>query len=609
MQAFHDTSDDCGLHDLGYVGDMFTWHRGLMWSRLDRAIGNSEWRQMHQNAALVHLEYNHSDHRPLLLDTEFYTPSSTASDNQHRFEAKWFREEGFSDIVKEEWESAASASDPNDVLARLKTMHAGLHAWDHRVLRRPKKRLRAAQRELEAVMRGPFTPNNEERKHELAMLIKKVLEQEEICWNQHSRANWLKNGDKNTAYFHSFATARRKRNFIKKLKNLSGNFVEGTDNLNPIILKYFSNLFSTENTAVDADFLEKVSPKVTEVMNNDLIAPFTPEDVKKAVFSIGDLKAPGPDGLHALFYKKFWHLVGQDITVVVLKAINEKEIPAGWNETVVVLIPKVDNPEEVSQFRPISLCNVVYKIISKMLAARLKVILPDIISPTQSSFVPRRLITDNVLVAYECVHKIKNKRKGKTRLCAVKLDMHKAYDRVEWDFLRRIMSRLGFHSQWIDLVKACVTSVSYSIRFNSQMTDSFVPIRGIRQGDPLSPYLFLLCVEGLSSCLKHVEEIGGIEGIKVCRGAPSVSHLLFADDSLILLKAELNNAISLQQVLDSYCANSGQLISVAKSSISFSPNTPVEVKVEICNTLNINTEALSNKYLGLLALVGADRSD
>jgi hypothetical protein len=107
----------------------------------------------------------------------------------------------------------------------------------------------------------------------------------------------------------------------------------------------------------------------------------------------------------------------------------------------------------------------------------------------------------------------------------------------------------------------------------------------------------------------HVEEIGGIEGVKVCRGAPSVSHLLFADDSLILLKADLNNAISLQQVLESYCANSGQLISVAKSSVFFSPNTHVDARIQVCNTLNIDTEALSDKYLGLPALVGIDRSD
>jgi hypothetical protein len=161
---------------------------------------------------------------------------------------------------------------------------------------------------------------------------------------------------------------------------------------------------------MDPIFLEKVIPRVTVEMNTKLMAPFSADDVKKVFFSIGDLKAPGPDGLHAIFYKKFWHIIGEDITGAVLQAINDKKIPKGWNETIIVLIPKVDNPKEVSQFRPITLCNVVYKIISKMLAARLKVILPDIISPTQSAFVPGRLITDNILVAYECVHKIKNKR-------------------------------------------------------------------------------------------------------------------------------------------------------------------------------------------------------
>jgi hypothetical protein len=202
------------------------------------------------------------------------------------------------------------------------------------------------------------------------------------------------------------------------------------------------------------------------------------------------------------------------------------------------------------------------------------------------------------------------REKGKLAgLCAVKLDMHKAYDRVEWSFLKHMMIRLGFHEQWVELIMACVTSVSYSVRYNSQLTDGFIPTRGIRQGDPLSPYLFLLCAEGLSSVLLHAEEVGGIEGVKVCRNAPSVSHLLFADDSLILLKADMNNAISLQQALDSYCAISGQLISVHKSSIYFSPNTNVDVKVDMCNTLNINTKAISDKYLGLPAMVGADRSD
>jgi hypothetical protein len=150
-----------------------------------------------------------------------------------------------------------------------------------------------------------------------------------------------------------------------------------------------------------------------------------------------------------------------------------------------------------------------------MLANRLKQILPEVISATQSAFVPGRLITDNVLVAYECIHKIKNKRNGNAGLCAVKLDMHKAYDRVEWVFLRNTMKKLGFSDGWIDLMMARVTSVSYKVRFNSTETDSFAPTRGLRQGDPLSPYLFLLCAEGLSSTLLHEEEVGGIEGVSV----------------------------------------------------------------------------------------------
>jgi hypothetical protein len=210
-----------------------------------------------------------------------------------------------------------------------------------------------------------------------------------------------------------------------------------------------------------------------------------------------------------------------------------------------VLIPKIDDPELVTQFCPIGLCNVIYKIIFKMLAGRLKDILLEIISPMRSAFIPGRLITDNVLVAYESIHAIKNRRSGLVGTCAVNFDMHKAYDRVEWIFLENMMRKLNFTERWIGLMVACVSLVRYQVRFNSEETEIFTPTRGLRQGDPLSPYLFLLSVVGLSSLLLYDEEVGGIDRVRVCRNAPSISHLLFANDSLILMKADMNNATSL----------------------------------------------------------------
>jgi hypothetical protein len=155
---------------------------------------------------------------------------------------------------------------------------------------------------------------------------------------------------------------------------------------------------------------------------------------------------------------------------------------------------------------------------------------------------------------------------------------------------------------------ACVSSKVPS-KINSEDTYIFTPTRGLWQGDTLSSYFFLLYAEGLSNLLMHEKEVGDIDGIRVCRNAQSVSHLLFANDSLILMKDDMTNAISLQQVLDTYCASSGQMVSVAKSSIFFSQNTNALIRVEICETLHINTKALSDKYLGLPALVGADGSD
>jgi hypothetical protein len=184
-----------------------------------------------------------------------------------------------------------------------------------------------------------------------------------------------------------------------------------------------------------------------------------------------------------------------------------------------ILIPKVKNPQVLKNFRPISLCNVIYKLCSKVLSNRLRGFLDEIVFEEQSAFVPRRLITDNVLIAYECTHYLKRK-KGKYGACAIKLDMAKAYDRVEWVYLRGIMLKLGFVDAFVSFIMRCVTSVSLSVRVNGVLIESFRPSRGIRQDDPISPYLFLLCVEGLSCLLKSRGPVYLSRGVRVGVHAP-----------------------------------------------------------------------------------------
>lgn len=183
------------------------------------------------------------------------------------------------------------------------------------------------------------------------------------------------------------------------------------------------------------------------------------------------------------------------------------------------------------------MCNVSFKIISKALANRLKCVLPDVISENQSAFVPVRLISDNLLVASEVLHWIKGKTSSVTGWMAVKLDMSKAYDRVEWCFLERVMMQLGFDTCFIKKIMDCVRSVSYVFSLNGKDVCQVKPSHGLRQGDPISPFLFLLISEGLSMLLQQAQVGKRISGIKICRNAQEISHLLFAGDSLLFLQS------------------------------------------------------------------------
>ncbi|MDV3143357.1 MAG: reverse transcriptase family protein [Sweet potato little leaf phytoplasma] len=254
----------------------------------------------------------------------------------------------------------------------------------------------------------------------------------------------------------------------------------------------------------------------------------------------------------------------------------------------IVLIPKKANPREVGDYRPISLCNVNYKIITKTIANRMKGILKEIISDNQSAFLKDKLISDNIIIGHECINAIITKNRfNKKNMAALKLDISKAYDRVEWIYLENIMLKLGFNKSWVDLIMKCISTAEFSCLINGEKKGRFHSSRGLRQGDPLSPYLFLIVTEGPSHLISRANNRGSILGF-VCNNGPTISHLLFADDSLTFCRAEENELVTLKDLLNVFESVSGEAINYSKSAILFSPKLDKDKRSFLSNILGVN---------------------
>ena len=202
------------------------------------------------------------------------------------------------------------------------------------------------------------------------------------------------------------------------------------------------------------------------------------EEIKSALWSLKAFKAPGPDGLHAGFFHRFWLIVGKSVVDVVKKVFEDKVVPEYLNRTLITLIQKIQSPETLNNYKPISLCNTVYKIITKIIVARLRPFLDKIISPLQTAFVPGRKGIDNVIVVQEIIHTL-SRKKGRVGYMAIKIDLEKAFDKLEWGFIRERLICTNLPMDLIELIMSCILSVSTSVLFNGGMLDPIHPSRGL----------------------------------------------------------------------------------------------------------------------------------
>ncbi|KAK2433359.1 hypothetical protein QL285_018637 [Trifolium repens] len=272
------------------------------------------------------------------------------------------------------------------------------------------------------------------------------------------------------------------------------------------------------------------------------------------------------------------------------------KLTKGLNSTFIALIPKIESPQRLNDFRPISLVGSLYKILAKVLANRLRLVVGSVVSEAQTAFVKSRQILDGVLIANEVVDEA---RRSKKELLLFKVDFEKAYDSVDWKYLDEVMGKIAFPVLWRKWIKECVSTATASVLVNGSPTEEFPLERGLRQGDPLSPFLFLLAAEGLNVLMEAVVEHNLFTGFRVGQQEPvEVSHLQFADDTLLIGAKSWANVRALRAVLAIFESMSGLKVNFNKSML-VGVNIPDSWVSEAASVLRCRVGRIPFLYLGL----------
>ena len=599
MRRFNEVINELGLRDLPLQGGPFTWrggHNNQRMSRLDRFLVSTDWESQFSKAIQRTLPRPVSDHCPVLLDSD----GINSGPSPFRFENMWLKFDGFKDLLRGWWQSLHFSGSYSFVLAsKLKALKGILKIWNREVFGKVELNKKEALRRIsfwDEVEKGKELSMAEAEEREKARdNYKEWVDMEEVSWRQKSREIWLKEGDRNTGFFHRMANSHRRRNCISSIRINGRNLTKEGEVKEGLVCAFQSLLSAPINW--NLSFPDLNFKVIGEDQAAKLEEMFTEEEILAAVSGLNVDKAPGPDGFPLAFWSFSWDFVKEEVMGFFKEFFQNDQFVKSLNATFLVLVPKGRSVEDLKDLRPISLVGSLYKILSKVLANRIKRVLSLVISQSQNAFVEGRQILDAVLIANEAVDSI---LRGKEKGILCKLDIEKAYDHIRWDFLMQMLEKMGFGSKWIRWINWCISTASFSVLINGSPSGYFRSSRGLRQGDPLSPYLFVIGMEALSCLLKRAVEGNFISG---CRfggrdgGEIVVSHLLYADDTIIFCEANPEQLMYLRWILMWFEAFSGLKINLNKSEII--PLGRVDNMEVLAAELGCGVGSLPTKYLGL----------
>nr|CCA66235.1 hypothetical protein [Beta vulgaris subsp. vulgaris] len=576
--------------------ERFTWFRGNSKSKLDRCFVNPEWLTHYPTLKLSLLNRGLSDHCPLLLNSSV----RNWGPKPFKFQNCWLSDPRCMRLVKDTWQK----SSPMGLVQKLKTVKKDLKDWNEKVFGNIEANIKQLEHEinqLDKISNERDLDSFElEKKKKAQVDLWSWMKTKESYWSQQSRIKWLKQGDRNTKFFHVVASIRKHRNSITSIE-VNGDKISEPEKIKLEAMKYFRKAFKEES--YNRPLLEGLDFKhLTEAQSADLIAPFSHEEIDKAVASCSSDKAPGPDGFNFTFIKKAWDVIKEEIYETVQEFWNSSRLPKGCNMAFIALIPKTDSPKGFQDFRPISMVGCVYKIVAKLLTMRLQKVMNSLVGPAQSSFIEGRHILDSALIAGELIDSCK---RWKTSSSLLKIDFHKAFDSVSWAFLDWTLEKMNFPIQWRQWIQTCVTTASSSVLINGSPSPPFKLQKGLRQGDPLSPFLFVLVVETLNLLINKAISLGFWEGVEVSKGGLKLSHLQYADDTLIFCAPRIDYLQNIKKVLILFHLASGLQINFHKSSL-IGINVSNQWMKDATASLLCKGGSLPFNYLGLP--IGGDSS-
>ena len=589
------------IEDLNSTGFQFTWNKtpagsmGLL-KKLDRVMTNLKFVSDYPLAHAIFKPYRISDHCPAVLNIPL---SKMRWRPSFRFANFITEKEEFLPMVKKVWDENIEGFYMFKVCQKLKILKK--HCRDlcnsyrgyGKRIQELRKNLESKQMEIDC---NPFDHKIRNEHADLLLKFNEACNDEEKLLFQRAKIKWIQEGDNNTKFFHSIVKSRGNKNRIMRVLDEDGRWVSGIA-LKDKFVSYFKIFLGCKDDTVIPELNEDLfNNRLDSSDAINMIRVVTDEEIKAAMFEIDDNRAPGPDGYSSKFFKSAWNIIGSEVCKAVREFFWTWKLLKGINATRVILIPKVDMPRKVADFRPIACCNTLYKCISKVIVNRIRSCLGKIVSKNQSAFIPGRSILDNILLAQELMVGYNNKR-GVPK-CTLKIDIQKAYDTVDWEFLNRSLKGFGFHPIMIQWIMACVSSPWFMINFNGEDHGYFEGKRGLRQGDPLSPYLFTLVMEVFNLILvKKIEESQCFKFHCKC-DSQRITHLCFADDLLVFSFGNGNSARVIKAALDDFYSVSGLKASMEKSQIFFSCVKPNMRRI-ILGILPFDIGKIPFKYLGI----------